>query len=137
MKQKGTKLKKTWTVREFLRFVVPSVASMFVFSTYSIVDGIFVSHGVGELALGAVNLCTPFLNAMFAVAVLLSVGTSYFYAERICSGWLCAAFDAARAPIPQRCGRAFGCDRWNTRLYDLLFANCEPIRHIFYGILLL
>lgn len=86
MKQKGTKLKKSWTVREFLRFVVPSVASMFVFSTYSIVDGIFVAHGVGELALGAVNLCTPFLNAMFAVAVLLSVGTSTVCAIHIGRG---------------------------------------------------
>jgi len=76
MKRNERKVKKTWSVREFLRFVLPSVASMFVFSTYSIVDGIFVTHGVGELALAAVNLCMPFINAMFAVAVLLSVGTS-------------------------------------------------------------
>ena len=77
---------KTWSVREFLRFVLPSVASMFVFSTYSIVDGIFVTHGVGELALAAVNLCMPFINAMFAVAVLLSVGTSTVCAIHIGRG---------------------------------------------------
>ena len=51
MRQNEVKQQKTWSVREFLRFVLPSVASMFVFSTYSIVDGIFVAHGVGELAL--------------------------------------------------------------------------------------
>lgn len=86
MKQPKTKQKKTWSVREFLRFVVPSVASMFVFSTYTIVDGIFVTHGVGELALAAVNLCMPFINTMFALAVLLSVGTSTVCAIHIGRG---------------------------------------------------
>ena len=86
MKRNERKVKKTWSVREFLRFVLPSVASMFVFSTYSIVDGIFVTHGVGELALAAVNLCMPFINAMFAVAVLLSVGTSTVCAIHIGRG---------------------------------------------------
>ena len=86
MRQNEVKQQKTWSVREFLRFVLPSVASMFVFSTYSIVDGIFVAHGVGELALGAVNLCMPFINAMFAVAVLLSVGTSTVCAIHIGRG---------------------------------------------------
>ena len=86
MKRNERKVKKTWSVREFLRFVLPSVASMFVFSTYSIIDGIFVTHGVGELALAAVNLCMPFINAMFAVAVLLSVGTSTVCAIHIGRG---------------------------------------------------
>lgn len=86
MKRNERKIKKTWSVREFLRFVLPSVASMFVFSTYSIIDGIFVTHGVGELALAAVNLCMPFINAMFAVAVLLSVGTSTVCAIHIGRG---------------------------------------------------
>ena len=77
---------KGGNMRLFLRYVLPSVASMLVFSTYSIVDGVFVAHGIGELALGAVNLCMPFINTMFALAVLLSVGTSTVCAIHIGQG---------------------------------------------------
>jgi putative MATE family efflux protein len=61
---------------QFKQYVIPSVASMWVFSLYSMVDGAFVSKGVGSEALAAVNISTPFINALFAVSVLLSTGTS-------------------------------------------------------------
>lgn len=73
---KALQLSKTHSPKEFFRFVAPSVASMLVFSTYSMVDGLFVAYGVGELALAAVNLCMPFVNGLFALAILMSVGTS-------------------------------------------------------------
>ncbi|WP_235693958.1 MATE family efflux transporter [Clostridioides difficile] len=40
------------------------------------VDGIFVSKGVGELALAAVNISMPFINFIFAVSLLFSTGAS-------------------------------------------------------------
>lgn len=60
----------------FIRFSTATVASLMVFSLYSIVDGLFVARGVGEYAMSAVNLSVPFLNALFSVAVLFAVGTS-------------------------------------------------------------
>ena len=48
--------------RDFSRFVVPTILSLLVFSLYSTVDGIFVSKGVGELAMSAVNICLPVTN---------------------------------------------------------------------------
>lgn len=36
---------------QFKQYVIPSVASMWVFSLYSMVDGAFVSKGVGSEAL--------------------------------------------------------------------------------------
>ena len=47
-----------------------------VFSLYSMVDGLMVSHGVGEYAMSAVNLAIPFTNALFSLAILFAVGTS-------------------------------------------------------------
>lgn len=43
-------------VKKFFKFTIPSIVSMWIFSLYSMVDGIFVSWGVGEHALTAVNL---------------------------------------------------------------------------------
>lgn len=61
---------------QFKQYVIPSVASMWVFSLYSMVDGAFVSRGVGSEALAAVNISTPYINTLFALSVLLSTGAS-------------------------------------------------------------
>ena len=61
---------------QFLHFVAATVASLMVFSLYSIVDGLFVSHGVGEYAMAAVNLAVPFTNVLFSIGIIFAVGTS-------------------------------------------------------------
>ncbi|MEG1548086.1 MAG: MATE family efflux transporter [Clostridia bacterium] len=102
--------------REFLRYVLPSVASMLVFSLYSMVDGIFVAHGVGEAALAAVNLSMPFTNCIFAVAVLLAVGTSTVVAIHIGRGELMEARRTATT---------------NTLLVAVLATAVSILTHIF------
>ena len=62
--------------KSFLHYVLPSVSAMLLFSSYTIVDGIFVSKGVGDLALAGVNIALPFINFLSGVAILLSMGTS-------------------------------------------------------------
>ena len=62
--------------RKFIRFVLPSMASMLVFNLYTMVDGIFIANYAGETALAAVNLAMPFINFMFAFSLLLSIGAS-------------------------------------------------------------
>ena len=61
---------------KFFKFTVPSIVSMWIFSLYTIVDGIFVAHGVGSHALGAVNLSMPFVSLVFTIGILLATGTS-------------------------------------------------------------
>lgn len=62
--------------KKFLRFVLPSIVSMWVFSLYTIVDGVFVARGVGETAMSAVNLSMPFTSLIFTLGILLAAGTS-------------------------------------------------------------
>ena len=62
--------------KQFFRFSTATVASLMVFSLYSIVDGLFVARGVGESAMSAVNLSVPFINLLFSIAVIFAVGTS-------------------------------------------------------------
>ena len=61
---------------KFLRYMIPSVVSMWVFSLYTMVDGIFVARGVGETALAAVNISMPFVNFIFALSLMFSTGAS-------------------------------------------------------------
>lgn len=62
--------------KKFMRFMLPSVLSMIVFSMYTVVDGFFVAKFVGKEALAAVNICMPFVNFIFALAMLPSRGTA-------------------------------------------------------------
>ena len=73
--KKGVKMKKN-LVKKFFRFVIPSILSMLAFSLYTMVDGMFVAKGIGEKALAAVNLSSPYNSAMFASGLLIAVGMS-------------------------------------------------------------
>ncbi|MEG1802621.1 MAG: MATE family efflux transporter [Lachnospiraceae bacterium] len=71
MKLEGKSLK-----RDFLRYIIPSIVAQWVFTLYTIVDGIFVAQGVSEMALTAVNISMPFTTALFSVSILFAVGNS-------------------------------------------------------------
>lgn len=60
--------------REFARYAIPSVAGMVVSSLYTVVDGIFVGRGVGDLALGGVNIVFPFIMLVIALTMLIAIG---------------------------------------------------------------
>ena len=59
-----------------MKYVVPSVAAMWVYTIYTMVDGMFVARGVGTTALAAVNVSMPFINTAFALGILFAVGAS-------------------------------------------------------------
>ena len=71
-------MEKKKNLKNMLRYVIPSVTALMVNSVYIIVDGFFVMKGVGEKALAAVTLSVPFLEALIAVSMLLSVGAGIF-----------------------------------------------------------
>lgn len=74
----------TW--RSFFRYVLPSLGAMVLFSSYTVIDGIFVAKGVSDVALAAVNLSLPFLNILSGLSVLLTMGTSTLCAFALGSG---------------------------------------------------
>lgn len=63
-------------IRIFLNYAIPSIVAMWVFSIYTMVDGIFVANFVGPTALAAVNIAMPTINFIFALSLLLSTGAS-------------------------------------------------------------
>lgn len=62
--------------KQFTKNLLPSVSAMWVYSIYTIIDGIFVGKGVGANALGAVNIAMPFINLIFASSIFFATGAS-------------------------------------------------------------
>ena len=69
-------LKNSTLKKDFFKYMIPSVLSMWVSALYIMVDGMFVSKGVGTTALASVNITTPFVNMIFGLSVLFSIGSS-------------------------------------------------------------
>ena len=69
-------LKDNKLLKIYLNYALPSIAAMWVFSIYTMVDGYFVGKYVSEIALASVNVAMPFVNTIFALAIILAVGTS-------------------------------------------------------------
>lgn len=62
--------------KKFIHYLLPSVAAMWVYSIYTMVDGIFVGRGVGPTALASVNIAMPYINFVFASSMFFSTGAS-------------------------------------------------------------
>lgn len=60
--------------RQFFKFVIPSIIAMWVFSIYTIVDGFFVANFAGEKELSAITIVVPYVNFLFAIAIITGVG---------------------------------------------------------------
>jgi putative MATE family efflux protein len=60
--------------RRLAQYVVPMILSSICFFLYTIVDGIFIGHGVGVNGVGAVNMAIPFVMIVNALFMLTSVG---------------------------------------------------------------
>lgn len=69
-------MKRKNLTKNYIGYLIPTIGSMILFSTYTMVDGIFVGRGVGKEALSSVNLSMPFVSMIFAIAMLISIGCS-------------------------------------------------------------
>ncbi len=80
------KLSDHFTYSKLLRFTLPSIVMMIFTSLYSIVDGLFVSNLVGELALSAVNIIFPVSMILSAFGFMLGSGGSAIVARTMGEG---------------------------------------------------
>ena len=61
---------------DFIKFIIPSVMAQWVYTLYTMVDGMFVAKGVSEIALTAVNISFPYIAFLFSLSLMFAVGTS-------------------------------------------------------------
>lgn len=62
--------------RLFFMVALPGMVSMLAMTIYSIIEGAFIGHLLGEAAFAAVNLAMPFVMINFSLADLVGVGSS-------------------------------------------------------------
>lgn len=59
---------------QLLKYAFPSVIGMLIVGMQTIIDGIFVSKGVGTLGLAAINLSMPLINIMLSISIMIISG---------------------------------------------------------------
>lgn len=68
------------------KYGVPSILTMWIFSLYTIVDGIFIGKFLGAKNLAAVNIVMPYVNFSFAIGIMVAVGSSTMIAIQLGAG---------------------------------------------------
>ncbi len=67
---------KPVTLRNILKFAIPTIAMTVFMSFYTMADGLFVSNLVGTDALSAINLVAPVIQLVTAISTMLATGGS-------------------------------------------------------------
>lgn len=67
---------KPVTLKNIVKFAVPTIAMTVFMSFYTMVDGLFVSKLIGTDALSAINLTAPVIQLVTAVSTMLATGGS-------------------------------------------------------------
>lgn len=67
---------KPVTLKNILKFAVPTIAMSVFMSFYTMVDGLFVSNLISTNALSAINLTAPVIQLVTAISTMLATGGS-------------------------------------------------------------
>lgn len=67
---------KPVTLKNILKFAVPTIEMTVFMSFYTMVDGLFVSNLIGTNALSAINLTAPIIQLVTAISTMLATGGS-------------------------------------------------------------
>ncbi|TMV49513.1 MATE family efflux transporter [Paenibacillus mesophilus] len=65
----------------FVRYLIPSLIGMFMMSVNVVVDGIFVGHRFGEVALAGVNVAVPVFSIFIAISLWVGIGGAALYSR--------------------------------------------------------
>lgn len=63
----------------FLSYLFPAMVGMLLMSVNILVDGIFVSHGVGPTALAGVNIAVPIFSILLSISLWIGMGGATLY----------------------------------------------------------
>ena len=75
----------------FMKYLIPSLLGMLLMSINILVDGLFVSHGLGEMALAAVNISIPIYSIILSISLWIGMGGATLYSMALGEGNLSKA----------------------------------------------
>ena len=64
------------TFKGILSIVIPTIVMTLIQASYSMIDGMFISNILGDVALSALTLISPYLNFFIAIGALFASGGS-------------------------------------------------------------
>lgn len=70
----------------FLHYSIPTVAAMLFLGLNTIIDGLFVGRYIGTDALACVNIAMPFSSFLFALSVVIGIGTQSLIGRKLGAG---------------------------------------------------
>ncbi len=70
----------------FHKVVLPSMVAMVIIGVQSLIDGLFIGNYVGSDAMASVNLAMPFLQAISAIGMMISIGGTAFIGRLLGAG---------------------------------------------------
>lgn len=73
---KDLNIKEERISKLFFGYAVPTIIGICILSLYTLVDSIFVSRYCGELALSAVEICSPVLSVFSCISIVIGVGAN-------------------------------------------------------------
>ena len=74
---------KPVTLKNVLKFAIPTIIMTVFMSFYTMVDGLFVSNLIGTDALSAINLTAPVISIVTAVSTMLATGGSAVIMKKV------------------------------------------------------
>ena len=75
-----------FTVKKLLQFTFPTIIMMIFTSTYSIIDGLFVSNFAGKTPFAALNLIYPYIGILGTFGFMMGTGGSAIVAKTLGEG---------------------------------------------------
>lgn len=83
MANTSSNMTETRPHRLFLRYLLPSLLGMMLMSTNILIDGLFVSHGIGEEAFAGVNIALPIYSVILSISLWIGMGGAALFSIAI------------------------------------------------------
>lgn len=74
------------TFKGIIAIVIPTMVMTLIQASYSMIDGMFISNILGDLALSALTLISPYLNLFIAIGALFASGGSAVVMKKMGEG---------------------------------------------------
>jgi putative MATE family efflux protein len=79
MKTNHSMMRTTTPGKLFMKYLIPSLFGMMLMAINILIDGLFVSHGVGEQALAGINIASPIYSVIISVSLWIGMGGATLY----------------------------------------------------------
>lgn len=70
-------------IKSYIKGIIPAVIASIVFGTFSIVDGLFIGHKLGDVGLAAINYAYPITAFIQSIGFAIGMGGSIFISINI------------------------------------------------------